>query len=125
MVAVDSSLIQSIWSSVNVFHWKLQYFHKWSHLLISLEIDAKKFKEAFEDCQSKLDEKTEEQESNKLAKELEGLTVKESNEENTVENKAESKDTETSTEDSEPKESETAPSDESNEATSSEDAPEK
>ncbi|XP_015762423.1 PREDICTED: ran-specific GTPase-activating protein-like [Acropora digitifera] len=43
--------------------------------------NAKKFKEAFEDCQSKLDKSTDEQESNKLAKELEGLQVKESSEE--------------------------------------------
>ncbi|XP_068738633.1 ran-specific GTPase-activating protein-like [Montipora capricornis] len=82
--------------------------------------NAKKFKEAFEDCQSKLDEKTDEQESNKLAIELEGLQVKESDEEKTNENK----DNETTCEDDKPAESETqeiAPSDEGKEDASSKD----
>lgn len=82
--------------------------------------NAKKFKEAFEDCQSKLDEKTDEQESNKLAIELEGLQVKESDEEKTNENK----DSETTCEDDKPAESETPeidPSEEGKEDASSKD----
>lgn len=82
--------------------------------------NAKKFKEAFEDCQSKLDEKTDEQESNKLAIELEGLQVKESDEEKTNENK----DSETTGEDDKPAESETPeidPSEEGKEDASSKD----
>ena len=82
--------------------------------------DAKKFKEAFEDCQSKLDEKTDEQESSKLAIELEGLQVKESDEEKTNENK----DSETTCEDDKPAASETqeiAPSEEGKEDASSKD----
>ena len=92
------------------------------------DIDAKKFKEAFEECQGKLDAETDEQESNKLAKELEGLKVKESNEEETKENKPKNTEAETSSEDNKPKESETTetvPSEDSKEATSSEDTPEK
>lgn len=82
--------------------------------------NAKKFKEAFEDCQSKLDEKTDEQESNKLAIELEGLQVKESDEEKTNENK----DSETTCEDDKPAEFETPeidPSEEGKEDASSKD----
>ena len=93
-----------------------------------LDIDAKKFKEAFEECQGKLDGETDEQESNKLAKELEGLKVKESNEEETKENEPQNTEAETSSEDNKPKESETTetvPSEDSKEATSSEDTPEK
>lgn len=92
------------------------------------DIDAKKFKEAFEECQGKLDAETDEQESNKLAKELESLKVKESNEEETKENKPKNTEAETSGEDNKPKESEnteTVPSEDSKEATSSEDTPEK
>ncbi|KAK2574568.1 Ran-specific GTPase-activating protein [Acropora cervicornis] len=80
--------------------------------------NAKKFKEAFEDCQSKLDEGTDEQESNKLAKELEGLQVKESSEEKS--NKSE--ESESVCEDKKRAESETseiAPSEESKEPSSS------
>lgn len=85
---------------------------------MSVFTDAKKFKEAFEDCQSKLDKSTDEQESMKLAKELEGLQVKESSEEKS--NKSEEsepvcdvkKTTESET-------SEIAPSEESKEPSSS------
>lgn len=80
--------------------------------------NAKKFKEAFEDCQSKLDKSTDEQESNKLAKELEGLQVKESSEEKS--NKSE--ESEPVCEDKKTAESETseiAPSEESKELSSS------
>ena len=86
--------------------------------MIPLFTDAKKFKEAFEDCQSKLDKSTDEQESNKLAKELEGLQVKESSEEKS--NKSEESepvcdDTKTA----ESGTSEIAPSEESKEPSSS------
>ena len=80
------------------------------------------------DCQDKIGIRTDEQESNKLAKELEGLKVKESNDEDTKENKPEKADSETSSKDSEPKESETIEtpaSEEGKETTSSEDTPEK
>ncbi|KAL9981798.1 hypothetical protein ACROYT_G010550 [Oculina patagonica] len=97
--------------------------------------NAKKFKDAFIKCQDELpDEETDEQESNKLAKELEGLKVKESNEEEEEEeeadkeNKPENKDNETDTKSSEAKESETTettPKKEDKEAESSEDTPEK
>ena len=88
--------------------------------------DAKKFKDAVVECQDKIDVSTDEQESNKLAKELEGLKVKESNEEN--ENEMENKDSKTSSKDGGQKESETtetAASEEVKEALTSEDAPEK
>ena len=89
--------------------------------------DAKKFKDAFLECQGKIDETTEEQESNKLAKELEGLKVKESSEEDSKENEPENKDNETSSKDSEAKESEPTKTAESEdkEEPNSEDAPEK
>ena len=92
------------------------------------DTDAKKFKEAFEECQGKLYAEIDEQESNKLAKELEGLKVKESNEEDTKENEPKNTEAETSSEDNKPKESETTetvPSEDGKEATSSEDTPEK
>jgi len=89
--------------------------------------NAKKFKDAFVECQGKIDETTEEQESNKLAKELEGLKVKESSEEDSKENEPENKDNETSSKDSEAKESEPTKTAESEdkEEPNSEDTPEK
>lgn len=91
---------------------------------MSVFTDAKKFKEAFEDCQSKLDKSTDEQESNKLAKELEGLEVKESSEEKSNKNE----ESEPVCEDKKPAESETAeiaPSQESKDPSSSGAEPEK
>ncbi|XP_020614416.1 ran-specific GTPase-activating protein-like [Orbicella faveolata] len=86
--------------------------------------NAKKFKDTFIKCQGELptDETTDEQESNKLAKELEGLKVKESNDEEDKENKSENKDNETASKSSETEESETTKEDKSVE---SEDTPEK
>lgn len=67
-----------------------------------LYTDAKKFKDTFIKCQGDLptDKTTDEQESNKLAKELEGLKVKESNDED-KENKSENNDNETDSKSSE------------------------
>jgi len=93
-------------------------------MLLMLHTDAKKFKDTFIKCQGELptDETTDEQESNKLAKELEGLKVKESNDEEDKENKSENKDNETASKSSETEESETTKEDKSVE---SEDTPEK
>lgn len=76
-------------------------------------------------CQVELptDKTTDEQESNKLAKELEGLEVKESNDED-KENKLENKDNETDTKSSETKECETTTKEE-DKVVESEDTPEK
>lgn len=94
-----------------------------------LYTDAKKFKDTFIKCQDELpeDNTTDEQESNKLAKELEGLKVKESNGEEDKENKSENKDNETDSKTSETKESETAETStkEEGKAVESEDTPEK
>ena len=77
--------------------------------VFNVNTDAKKFKDAFIKCQDELaeDNTTDEQESNKLAKELEGLKVKESNDEEDKENKSENKDNETDSKSSETEESET------------------
>ena len=77
-------------------------------------------------CQVELptDTTTDEQESNKLAKELEGLKVKESNDEEDKENKSENKDNETDTKSSETKECETTTKEE-DKVEESEDTPEK
>ena len=77
-------------------------------------------------CQVELptDKTTDEQESNKLAKELEGLEVKESNDEEDKENKSENKDNETDTKSSETKECETSTKEE-DKVVESEDTPEK
>lgn len=90
-----------------------------------LYTDAKKFKDAFIKCQDELPQgnTTDEQESNKLAKELEGLTVKESKEEEDKENKSENKDNETDSKSSETEESETTAKKDS--SVESEDTPEK
>lgn len=86
--------------------------------------DAKKFKDAFIKCQDELPQgnTTDEQESNKLAKELEGLKVKESKDEEDKENKLENKDNETDSKSSETESETTAKQDTSVE---SEDTPEK
>jgi len=86
--------------------------------------DAKKFKDAFIKCQDELPQgnTTDEQESNKLAKELEGLKVKESKDEEDKENKSENKDNETDSKSSETESETTAKQDTSVE---SEDTPEK
>ena len=76
-------------------------------------------------CQVELPDKTTgEQESNKLAKELEGLKVKESNDEKDKENKSENKDNETGSTSSETKESKTTTKEE-DKVVESEDTPEK
>jgi len=86
--------------------------------------DAKKFKDAFIKCQDELPQgnTTDEQESDKLAKELEGLKVKESKDEEDKENKLENKDNETDSKSSETESETTAKQDTSVE---SEDTPEK
>lgn len=86
--------------------------------------DAKKFKDAFIKCQDELPQgnTTDEQESNKLAKELQGLKVKESKDEEDKENKSENKDNETDSKSSETESETTAKQDTSVE---SEDTPEK
>jgi len=86
--------------------------------------NAKKFKDAFIKCQDELPQgnTTDEQESNKLAKELEGLKVKESKDEEDKENKSENKDNETDSKSSETESETTAKQDTSVE---SEDTPEK
>ena len=91
-----------------------------------LYTDAKKFKDTFIKCQGELptDETTDEQESNKLAKELEGLKVKESNDEEDKENKSENKDSETHSKSGETKECETTTK-EDDKVVETEDTPEK
>lgn len=87
--------------------------------------NAKKFQDMFIKCQVELPDKTtDEQESNKLAKELEGLKVKESNDEKDKENKSENKDNETGSTSSETKESKTTTKEE-DKVVESEDTPEK
>lgn len=95
--------------------------------------DAKKFKDEFIKAQDEVSTstKTDEQESNKLAKELEGLSVKESNDDEDKENKSENKDNETdsktTSEVKEVKESETTATedDKVKEEETTEDTPEK
>lgn len=98
---------------------------------IMYNTDAKKFKEIIIKCQDEIpedDDTTDEQESNKLAKELEGLKVKESNDEDDKENEPQNKDNETSSKGSEAKESEateTTATEEDKGEESTEDTPEK
>lgn len=95
--------------------------------------DAKKFKDEFIKAQDEVSTSTttDEQESNKLAKELEGLSVKESNDDEDKENKSENKDNETdsktTSEVKEVKESETTATedDKVKEEETTEDTPEK
>lgn len=97
-------------------------------LLLILKTDAKKFKDLIVECQDKIDIPTDEQESDKLAKELEGLEVKESKEDDAKENESENKENETKSKDSEQNESntsETDASDENKDTSSTEDTPEK
>ncbi|XP_031560846.1 ran-specific GTPase-activating protein-like [Actinia tenebrosa] len=82
--------------------------------------NAKKFKDKFEECQKALDNKdskSEEPESDKLAKELEGLNVKESKDTETVEEKKDTNEPSTS--------SKTEKDDKKDEKNDEEDVPEK
>ena len=94
--------------------------------------DAKKFKEEFVKARDEVtaSKKTNQQESDKLAQELEGLNVKENNDDEDKENKSENTDNETDSKTSETKEAKESTStatddDKVKEPETTEDTPEK
>ena len=106
----------------------MDFFLNGDYFWLILKTDAKKFKDLIVECQDKIGIPTDEQESDKLAKELEGLEVKESKEDDAKENCSENKENETKSKDSEQNESntsETDASDENKNTSSTEDTPEK